>query len=98
MMYAHADCEPWMDLDLLFQAAESIEVNARSFDWHDWKNLGEHRLKSKIGGFTGKLCLAGESLKDIFWVLAVAGLLGVGKGAAFGAGRFHLTRSLSDFT
>ena len=90
MVYAHADCEPWVDLDLLFQAAGEIEVGTRSFVWHDWKELGDHRALRQIGGFTGETSLTGDALNDVYWVIVLASLLGVGKGAAFGAGRFRM--------
>ncbi len=91
MLYAHADCEPWVDIDALFQMAREVEVCRRSFLWQDWKELGRNRSIRQIGGFTGTLCLDGDALGEIFWVIAAAGLLGVGKGAAYGAGRFRLT-------
>ena len=90
MVYAHADCEPWVDLDLLFQATGAVDSGKRSFDWHDWKELGDHRSLRQVGGFTGKISLAGDGLIEIFWVIALASLFGIGKGAAFGAGRFRM--------
>lgn len=90
MVYAHAECEPWVDLDLLFQATEEIVSGKRSFEWHDWKELGEHRSLRQIGGFTGSISLAGDTLTEIYWVIALASLFGIGKGAAFGAGRFRI--------
>ncbi len=90
MVYTHADCEPWVDLDLLFQATGEVDSGKRSFEWHDWKELGDHRSLRQIGGFTGNMSLSGDALIEISWVIALAGLFGIGKGAAFGAGRFRM--------
>jgi hypothetical protein len=91
MLHAHADCEPVQDVNALMKAAAAVSVSTRSFQWHDWKDLGGNRQVDTIGGFTGHCHLTGETLGEILWVIAVASLFGIGKGAAYGAGRFSFT-------
>lgn len=57
--------------------------------WHDWRPLGPHE---EAGGLCGSLHLHGEGLELIWPVLRLGELFGVGKSAAFGAGRYILSR------
>lgn len=91
MLHAHADCEPVQDVELLLNAAAAVTVDSSLFRWHDWRELSGNHSTSSIGGFTGCLCLRGAALAEIYWVFAVASLFGLGKGAAYGAGRFVLS-------
>ncbi|NIQ08898.1 MAG: CRISPR system precrRNA processing endoribonuclease RAMP protein Cas6, partial [Gammaproteobacteria bacterium] len=56
--------------------------------WQDWRNLGKQGMA--VGGFVGEIVLDNHDLEDIFWVLAVISLFGVGKGATYGAGQVKL--------
>jgi hypothetical protein len=90
MLHAHAGCELMLDAADLLGVAESVSVAEAHFDWNDWRDLSGNRPMRAIGGFTGRMSLDGKALRDIFWVIAVASLFGLGKGAAYGAGRFSL--------
>ena len=96
MLHAHADCEPVQDVESLLNAAAAVTVESSHFRWHDWRELSGNRSTSSIGGFTGCLFLRGAVLAEIYWVFAVAALLGIGKGAAYGAGRFVLSGAGND--
>lgn len=91
MLYAHADCELIDDAGPLLQAAAAVTEYSSRFQWQDWRTLAGNQLIGSIGGFTGNLLLESEPLEEVFWVIAVASLLGLGKGAAYGAGRFNIT-------
>ncbi len=93
MLHAHAECELSLDASDLLQAAQAVSVGAAHFDWHDWRGMSGRRALPAIGGFTGSMTLQGDALREVFWVVAVASLFGLGKGAAYGAGRFVLSPS-----
>lgn len=93
MLHAHAECELSLDASDLLQAAQAVSVGAAHFDWHDWREMSGRRPMQAIGGFTGSMTLQGDALREVFWVVAVASLFGLGKGAAYGAGRFALSTS-----
>lgn len=90
MLHAHAGCEPMLDVAELLRAAEAVRVADAHFCWSDWRDLSGPRPIRAIGGFTGGMSLQGGDLEEIFWVIALASLFGLGKGAAYGAGRLRL--------
>ena len=90
MLYAHAGCELVHDAAELLRVAETVQVAESHFCWSDWRDLSGRRPIRAIGGFTGGMSLQGGDLGEIFWVIALASLFGLGKGAAYGAGRLRL--------
>ncbi len=90
MLYAHAGCELMPDTVELLRAARTVVPGQTDFAWHDWRDLPGRQRMPAIGGFTGSLCVEGGDLCALFWVIAVASLFGIGKSAAYGAGRFRL--------
>ncbi len=90
MVYAHCDIELIDDSEPLFAAAEGLrEVDNRLY-WQDWRTLEGDEHRQDLGGIVGSLLLEGPELVDILWLLRLASLLNLGKGAAFGAGHFSL--------
>ncbi len=86
----HTGEEVDMDHCQLVDLAVGLECREYDLHWHDWRHLeGRHRTQG-IGGLTGSMTLAGDSLKEIFWLLELGSLLHVGKGASYGYGRFRL--------
>jgi len=90
MLHAHAEHEPVQDVKEIFQAAGEVVVRSRKFKWRDWKKLSGPGPVGTVGGIVGTLTVQGNGLHEISWILATASLLGIGKGAAYGAGRFRL--------
>ncbi len=90
MLYAHSGVEVLDDPANLLELVRDLEEVECKLYWHDWRSLrGRHGLT--IGGFTGETKLMGKALEEVYWVFAVASLLGIGKGATYGAGRFVLS-------
>lgn len=89
MLFAHAGIEmPDEPAGLIDSAIMVDELEAR-LEWHDWRQIaGQKGLV--VGGFTGEMTVAGQAIADLYWVLAVASLFGIGKGATYGAGHFKL--------
>ena len=89
MLYAHSGVEVLDDPTYLLGKAHEVDELEQKLYWHDWRSL-TGRQGLVIGGFMGEILLVGPALKEVYWVLAVASLLGIGKGATYGAGRIAL--------
>lgn len=74
----------------LLGAAAQVKESASTLAWSDWRTLRGEEGKQDLGGVTGSLCLDGAALEGILWVLALATMVNVGKGASFGAGHLRL--------
>jgi hypothetical protein len=88
MMYAHAAIEQQDDVSSLIDLAHQVDVIESRLEWQDWRKLGKQGMS--VGGFVGEMVVNNHDLEDLFWVLAVISLLGVGKGATYGAGQVKL--------
>jgi len=84
MLHAHCRLEPVEDPALLLAAADDVKARWSALRWVDWRETGE---QVRLGGVTGTLSLSGAGLDKTLWVVLLAMLFGVGKGAAYGAGR-----------
>lgn len=91
MLYAHCALEVCPDPDLLMAAAAQVRQKQANWRWLNWGEPGLHSHPEQAGGLTGQLWLEGAESRDLLWVIALAALFGVGRGAAYGAGRLRLT-------
>ena len=87
MLHAYCVLEVVDDPAPLLQAARSCRAAWQSIDWLDWR---ETERPEKVGGLLGTLRIDGPELDAILWVLLLATLFGVGKGAAYGSGHCRL--------
>lgn len=87
MLHAHCGLEPVDDPARLLDAAAALEANWLDHRWVDWR---EGDAAAPVGGCMGRLRLEGPGLEELLWVLLLATLFGVGRGAAYGAGRCDL--------
>lgn len=92
MLYAHCAIEPVAEPGMLLETAAHIEAEWLECRWIDWRELDDAMRTGSIGGLTGRLRLAGPELEELLWVVLLATLFGIGRGAAYGAGgcRLHL--------
>ena len=90
MLYAHSGVELLDDASLLLEQVRQLNVVESNLGWHDWRSLSG-RPGLVIGGFVGDMVLQGQALEEVYWVIAVASLLGIGKAATYGAGQFMLS-------
>ncbi len=89
MLFAHSGIEILDEPSSLLENASRLEESETRLTWTDWRAIaGQQGLV--VGGFTGEMVLSGQAIEQIYWVLAVASLFGIGKGATYGAGRFGL--------
>ncbi|GEM_PF-380638 len=91
MLYYHCHLEPVDDPGSLLAAANQVEAVWQATSWHDWRELGEGGAVGKVGGLTGELRLDGAGLEELSWIILLAALFGIGRGAAFGSGQLRLT-------
>ena len=90
MLFAHGGVEVFDDSSSLFAQIGEVKVVECKLCWHDWRSLsGQQGLV--VGGFVGEMVLNGQALEEVYWVLAVASLFGIGKGATYGAGGYILS-------
>jgi len=90
MLYAHCGVEVLDDPAYLFAQLCEVNVIEARLRWHDWRSLSR-RQGLVIGGFMGEMVLQRQTIDEIYWVIAVASLFGIGKGATYGAGRFDVS-------
>jgi len=76
--------------DDLDDYSATILCSDENLHWSDWRRLEQGRKGQGIGGLTGSLTLRGDALAELWWLLELGSLLHVGKGAAYGFGRFRL--------
>ncbi|BCR05231.1 hypothetical protein DESUT3_23000 [Desulfuromonas versatilis] len=92
MAYTHCGLELVHDPRILFESSDLVVQRGNRLRWQDWRQLeGEERIQD-LGGLMGDLELEGEALCDVAWILSLGSLMNIGKGAAYGAGRFNLWR------
>ena len=90
MLYAHSGIELLDDPAYLLEQVNELHVVETKLHWQDWRPLAG-RQGMNVGGFLGEMTLRGQALEEVYWVFAVASLLGIGKAATYGAGRFLLS-------
>lgn len=93
MLHAHCALEAVepQDLDLLFDAASRIEGVWLENRWIDWREVDVSGTSDKsVGGLTGRMRLNGTGVEDLLWIVMLATLFGIGKGAPYGAGSCRL--------
>jgi len=91
LLYFCCDLELADETAWLLDAAHRIVTVDSAWNWHDWRQLGEDH--DPVGGVTGYLTVEGPEVAQVGWVVALASLCGIGKGAAYGAGQLRLFES-----
>lgn len=93
MLHAHCHVELLQapqEVEALQALAAQVKVSSAAWEWRDWREMGAGRPIETIGGTVGSLRLAGPEWENLAWVLGLGALFGIGKGAAYGAGRYGL--------
>ncbi len=90
MVHAHCEVELFDDPAPLFDAAHRVEVLDERLRWRDWRVLEGGGESRELGGVVGRLDLGGEGLVELLWLLRLASLLNLGKGATYGAGHLNI--------
>lgn len=91
MLHGHCGLEVVDDPARLLEAAAKVDAQWLENRWVDWRGRPGCDELVTIGGCLGRLRLEGAELEEVLWVVQLATLFGVGKGAAYGAGRCRLS-------
>ncbi len=78
----------------ILQAASTAVEEENTLRWSDWRTLEREDAPQDLGGVAGSLTLRSEAMAQFGWVLSLASLMNLGKGASYGAGRFRLDERL----
>jgi hypothetical protein len=87
--YAQVELE--YDAKYFIALSRQITTLENRLQWKDWRTLNNEQGGQNLGGLLGTLDLEANRLADIAWILQLGSLFNFGKGAAFGAGQYHLT-------
>jgi hypothetical protein len=90
MVHAHCGHELVDDPGFFIAAAGQVRELENRLAWRDWRCLEGDGRRQDLGGIIGSLKIGGDSLQDILWLLRLASLLNLGKGAAYGAGHLAI--------
>lgn len=69
------------------QAVETLDKNLRRYDWERYSSRQEQRID--MGGFVGEITFEGD-LRPFMPLIKAGEVLHVGKGTAFGLGRYEV--------
>jgi len=91
LYYFHCggDSSEW-DFKGIINKAEGVKVMKRDLRWYDWERYSARQdTRMKMGGFVGKITFKGD-IGPFMSILRAGEVLHVGKGTAFGLGRFEI--------
>jgi hypothetical protein len=94
MLYYHCGMEPVDDPAPLLSSAARIEARWLEVRRQEGFKPGAEVANGRTDGLTGRLLLDGAGLQELLWVVALATLFGIGKGAAWGSGRCRLAEAM----
>lgn len=93
MLHAHCGIEAISEPARLRDEAGQIASEWLENRWIDWRGSGVGDDAESIGGCVGRLQLDGPGIDGLLWIILLATLFGVGRGAAYGAGQCRLTHA-----
>jgi hypothetical protein len=93
LLAGHAEVELNLDPVYLISISRQVELYENHLCWKDWRALKRNSGDQNLGGLIGRLCLEGEALTELLWVLQLGSLFNFGKGSTYGAGQYRLNYS-----
>ncbi len=93
LAYFHCDEDPSeIDFKGLIKKAQEIKISSNQLRWYDWERYSARQdTKLHMGGFVGKVTYQGDFTDFIPWLKA-GELVHVGKGTAFGLGKYKIAK------
>jgi hypothetical protein len=94
LVYFHCGIDPsTLDFTGIIEQAKKIEVSDTKLSWYDWERYsGRQERKIAMGGFIGDITFKG-ALAPFMPLIKAGEVLHVGKGTAFGLGRYSVEES-----
>ncbi len=89
--YFHCGGDPsaW-DFRGIIEQAKDIRVKDKNLRWHDWRRYSSRQeTKMNMGGFVGEITFEGD-ISPFTDLIRAGEILHIGKGTAFGLGKFHI--------
>jgi CRISPR/Cas system endoribonuclease Cas6 (RAMP superfamily) len=78
------------DARSFLDSAKTVQVEKSELRWHDWERYSARQdARMTLGGFAGRITFAGP-LAPWLPLLRVGEVLHVGKGTAFGLGKYRM--------
>lgn len=90
MAHAHCGIDMVDDPGLLLETSAALEISESRLFWQDWRNLDAAPENIELGGLTGTVSFTTPGDGELLDLLHLGSLLGIGKGAAYGAGHYFL--------
>ncbi|MBD3182523.1 CRISPR system precrRNA processing endoribonuclease RAMP protein Cas6 [Candidatus Poribacteria bacterium] len=92
LSYFHCNHEPEFDYNyLITQAQQKIKKVDEALFWRDWSRPSSRQnMRMMLGGFKGKVTFSGF-LQDFIPLLLIGEYIHVGKGTAFGLGKYVIS-------
>ncbi len=87
---AHCGAQAELDAKAILESAETVRVERSALRWHDWERYSaRQQTRMSLGGFVGSVTFAGP-LAPWSPLLRVGEVAHIGKGTAFGLGKYRL--------
>ena len=90
MAHAHCGIEMIADPQSLLARSADLAVCKGSLRWKDWQAVETGGESHDLGGLVGGVSFTSPGDEDLLNLLQLGSLLGIGRGAAYGAGRYWL--------
>jgi hypothetical protein len=91
LAYFHCGCELDLDYRGVIEQADAVMTVEDKTRWMDWERYSSRQeTKIKMGGLVGEISFEGEGIEEFLSLLALGEYLHVGKGTAFGLGRYTI--------
>ena len=90
MAHAHCGVELITDSQLLLSHSAGLAVRESRLLWKDWRAIETDGENHDLGGLIGAVSFDSPVEEDLLSLLQIGSLLGLGRGAAYGAGRYRL--------
>jgi hypothetical protein len=89
LAYFHCGCELDLDYRGVIERADAVQTVEDRTLWIDWERYSRRQETAmKMGGLVGEMAFEGEEIDEFLPLLALGEYLHVGKGTAFGLGRY----------
>jgi len=94
LAYFHCGRELNVDFKQLIEKSKQIKTKSADIRWYDWERYSVRQdTKMKMGGVVGKIEYEGN-LTEFLPLLKLGEIVHIGKGTAFGLGRYKLLFSI----
>jgi hypothetical protein len=90
LVEAHCGGKADLDAKAILESAKTVHIEKSELRWHDWERYSARQdARMTLGGFVGRITFAGL-LAPWMPLLTLGEFLHVGKGTAFGLGKYRM--------